>query len=148
VLGWELGCELGAPLTLGPAVGEELGALLRLGWELGCELGAPLTLGPAVGDELGALLRLGWELGCELGASLTLGPALGAGLGAVLGTVLGPELGAALCRPLVSTVHAVSQVTAVCAMALPMILARLPTGEHSAHQGTVGAHGESRPQNP
>jgi hypothetical protein len=132
-------------LALDTSLGEEQAVGLRvLGWELGCELGAPLTLGPAVGEELGALLRLGWELGCELGASLTLGPALGA----VLGTVLGPELGAALCRPLVSTVHAVSQVTAVCAMALPMILARLPTGEHSAHQGTVGAHGESRPQNP
>jgi hypothetical protein len=66
----------------------------------------------------------GAAMGALIGAEL--GPALGTGLGLILGAALGTALGLALCRPLVSIVQAVSQVTAVCAIARPTMLSFVP----------------------
>jgi phage tail tape-measure protein len=72
----------------------------------------------ALGDAVGS--ALGEALGAELGALL------GRALGLLLGEALGSVLGAALCLLLVSTVEAVSQVTAGCAMARPAVMALVP----------------------
>jgi hypothetical protein len=71
---------------------------------------------------------LGEVLGLLLGKVLgeVLGTVLGLVLGKVLGAVLGEVLGLSLCRPVVSTLQAVSQVTAVWAMARPIIFPLVP----------------------